>query len=89
MRPQPLPRGREIGKRLAMGVAMNVLQPGKCRVLDCIKLFFERARVRMAARQPLPVPLGQRPVPDKAGRATRLLKVCRLLRRRVQPNSVG
>ena len=50
MRPQPLPRGLEIGKRLAMGVAMNVLQPGKCRVLDRIKLFFERARVRMAAR---------------------------------------
>ena len=50
MRPQPLPRGLEIGKRLAMSVAMNVLQPGKCRVLDRIKLFLERARVRMAAR---------------------------------------
>ncbi len=52
MRPQPLPRGLEIGKRLAMSVAMNVLQPGKCRVLDRIKLFLERARVRIAPACP-------------------------------------
>ncbi len=87
----------EMGKRLGVGVPVNVLQPRPSvfveplwvGVFDGVELLFERHCVWLAACCVLFVPFIERPVPDAPGRAAGALEVIHLLRSRTKGDLVG
>ena len=82
------PRLGEIGEGLRVAVAVHVHEPRELLVLDGVELALERVGVGLLAGGVLPVPFGQRPIPDEACGTGSAPKVLALLRRRVQGNAV-
>jgi hypothetical protein len=70
-----LKRGVEVGKRLLVGILVDLIDPGVLLALEGIPLHFELRRRGLLATAVLALPLRERPVIGKPGNPRRFAAV--------------